>query len=88
MINIQSIKDIYPAIKELIKIFEKDDNCKNIVLVLKHRMFEVSWTSSSELYEELSRLFKGFLVTNRKNLDRKSINQIKRIIYIINKEEA
>ena len=52
MRNVSTIQDIYPAVEELILLLKEREHTK-ISSVLEHRMHEVSWTSASELYEEL-----------------------------------
>ena len=53
MKKVKEAEDIYPAIDELIKILSENDK-QTISNTLDHRMYKVSWTSRSELFEELS----------------------------------
>jgi hypothetical protein len=61
MINVNKIEDIYPAIDGLIKVLAQK-NEQGISDVLHHRMYKVSWTFRSELFEELQGVLKDFLL--------------------------
>jgi len=52
MKNISTIQDIYPAIEELIP-FLREQGYTELSCILEHRMYEVAWTSATELHEEL-----------------------------------
>jgi len=52
MKNITTIQDVYPAVEELIPLL-KEQGYTELSCILEHRMHEVTWTSASELYEEL-----------------------------------
>ncbi len=82
MINVQTIKDIYPAIEELIDHYARDEDL-NISNILRHRMYEVSWTSQGELFEELHNVLTGFLEKKGDVLDSKIVHQINSILTLI-----
>jgi hypothetical protein len=82
MIEINKKEDIYPAINELIYFFEQNDK-EEISGILRHRMFKVSWTSQSELFEELSSVLKNIIKKNNKTFDEIIVNQIDKIIKMI-----
>jgi hypothetical protein len=46
-------------------------------------MFKVSWTSQSELFEELSSVLKNIIKKNNKTFDEIIVNQIDKIIKMI-----
>lgn len=79
MTNINKIEDIYPAIDELIKILASE-NEQRISNILQHRMYKVSWTSRSELLEELQRILKEYLQKERSNLDKLIVSRIEDIL--------
>ncbi len=79
MTNINKIEDIYPAIDELIKILAAE-NEQRISNILQHRMCKVSWTSRSELLEELQRILKEYIQEERSNLDKLIVDRIEDIL--------
>lgn len=86
MINIKTKEDIYPAISELITILERDDKQRHISNILKHRMYKVSWTTRSELFEELSRILINFIETDNHSLDETIVSQINKILKVIEQD--
>ena len=84
MIKIETIKDIYPAIDELIRILaDKNNQQQELAKVLKHRMYEVSWTSGSELYAELKNILQKFIVQKNLGIDKSFLEQMEHIIETI-----
>lgn len=53
-------EEIYTEIRELIVLLRNEGHDK-LVGILEHRMFKVSWTSSSELLENISFVLTGFI---------------------------
>ena len=51
--------------------------------ILQHRLHKVSWTSQSELFEELKGVLEGFLLRNGTNLDQQIVDQIENILKAI-----
>jgi len=85
MIKIEKIEDIYPAIDELIIVLDKNDKQRYFSKVLKHRMYEVAWTTRSELLEEISKVLKDLIESKKNNLDDIIRSQIDEILNIIRK---
>jgi vacuolar-type H+-ATPase subunit E/Vma4 len=79
MTNINKIEDIYSAIDELTKILAAE-NEQRISNILQHRMYQVSWTSGSELLEELERILKEYLQEKRSNLDKLIVDRIQDVL--------
>ena len=79
MTDINKIEDIYPAIDKLIKILVAE-NEQRISKILQHRMYQVSWTSRSELLEELERILQEYLQKKRSNLDKLVVDRIEGIL--------
>ena len=79
MTNINKIENIYSAVDELIKILASE-NEKRISNILQHRMYKVSWTSRSELNEELQRILKVYLQKESNNLDKRVVERIENIL--------
>lgn len=82
MIKITKIEDVYAAIDELIKVLAQK-NEQRVSDILDHRMYKVSWTSSSELFEELQGILRNFLQEKRSNLDNLIVGQIEEILKTI-----
>lgn len=85
MINIEKIEDIYPAIDELIIALDKSDRQRYFSKVLKHRMYEIAWTTRSELLQEISKVLKDLIENEKNNLDDAISGQIDKILNIIHK---
>jgi len=85
MIHVKKIEDVYPAIEELIKVLAQKNEQK-ISDLLHHRMYKVSWSSSSELFEELQGVLKGFLQKEGRNLDKRIADQIEDILKAIEED--
>jgi hypothetical protein len=83
MIRIRKIDDIYPAIGELIAILNKNDKQRQLAAILQHRIYKVSWTSRSELFEELNKVLKGFIEKDKHSLEEPFLNQVNEILKII-----
>ena len=84
MIKIKKPEDIYPAIDELISVFAQN-NKQRLSDILHHRMYKVSWTSRDELLEELSNVLKKITKDDKKDLESLVIDQIEKIIQLIDK---
>jgi len=84
MVKIETIKDIYPAIDELISMLaDKNSQQQELAKVLKNRMYEVSWTSGSELLAELKEVIKNFIEKENHGLDDLLMQQMARVINVI-----
>ena len=84
MIKVNKTKDIYPAIDELIKVLAQKNEQK-ISDILYHRIYKVSWTSRSELFEELQSILKDFFQKKGSDIDKLIADQIESIIKTIEK---
>ncbi len=82
MQKVEIVHDIYPAIDELIKLLAKSGT-QHISKTLYHRIYKVSWTCQSELFEELSHVFENILNDDSDCLDHMQIDQITKIKKII-----
>lgn len=83
MIEIKTIKDVYSAVDELMHLLTKNTKQKELAKMLRHRMYEVSWTTGSEVYSELNKVFRHFTEMHNINLDDNIIIQINKIIRVI-----
>jgi hypothetical protein len=75
-------EDVYTAVAELIRVLKAQGQQK-IVTLLEHRMYRVSWTSSSELFEELENVLKNFLAENKSGLNDQTIAIAEHIVKAI-----
>ncbi|MBP7216464.1 MAG: hypothetical protein KBA46_04180 [Candidatus Omnitrophica bacterium] len=82
MIKVRTAEDIYPAIKELVT-FLKNNKYEHTANILEHRMYKVSWTSRTELFEELSLVLRQFLKTDGGKLETFITKQINQILSIL-----
>ena len=82
MIKVTKIEDVYAAIDELIKVLAQK-NEQRVSDILDHRMYKVSWTSSSELFEELQGILRNLIQEKRSNLDNLIVGQIEEILKTI-----
>jgi len=80
-----SAKNVYAAVADLIKTLGAAGHHR-IATVLKHRMYKVGWTSSSELLEELAKVLKNFLSETEPALDDQSIEKAQHILRTIETE--
>jgi len=82
MIKIQTITDVYPAIEELIIELRTVPQLK-LADTLHHRMHMVTWTSGSELLEELQNIFTDTLQSSDVKFPAPIENQIQQIMHVI-----
>ena len=82
MIDVQTSQDVYPAVGELIALLEEAGH-QRVAVVLRHRMYEVSWTSGSELLEELKKVLEGFTALDARTIDGALVDQMRAIIRVI-----
>jgi len=83
MLKIETIKDIYPAIDELISVLaKKDSKQQELANILKNRMYESCWTTGSELLRELKYVIKNFI--KKKKVEDTLNKQMVKIIDVIN----
>src|SRR3989338_9896998 len=82
MLKVNEIKDVYPAVEELILVF-KEKGKVDLASKLYHRMHKVSWTSVSELLEELLKIFENILQNETMFLTGPVTDQINSICKII-----
>jgi hypothetical protein len=88
MIKIQTIKDVYPAIDELISILaNKSGEQRELSTILKNRMYDSSWTTGSELYEELKNVLQNFIKQKNHGLEDILIQQMIKVIDVISNWE-
>ena len=83
MKKIQTVADVYPAIDELMAELKVIGHFK-LADTLYHRMYQVAWSSGSELLEELYDVFAEALLVNDVNFSESLRGQIQRIIDVIN----
>lgn len=79
--NVES-EDIYAAVADLIGTLRVHGQHR-MAIILEHRMYKVSWTSSSELFEELANVLKNFLEEGKGDLDRRIIMKAEQIVRAI-----
>lgn len=84
MLDLRKTEDIYPAIKELIEELRKA-KCNTLASILHHRMFKVTWTSSSELFEELVKVLDDLESPEVSMLPGPIISQIRSILKVLRK---
>ena len=82
---VNTIQDVYPAIEEVILLLNNDRH-KEFSVKLDHRMHQVSWTSSSELLEELKDIIKCALLVVV-DMDKELVKQMECIVKIIELED-
>lgn len=82
MINVQRVEDVYPALDELI-VQLKLAGLSRSAAIIHHRLHEVAWTTSSELFEELQRALTGTLESDGSKLPELLRGQIERILLVI-----
>jgi hypothetical protein len=82
-IDIQSSDDIFPAVEELIKLFNRHPTSK-LSAILDQRMHKVAWTTGDELLEEL----RSVLTRARRNevFDANIHAQVDQIVLTINEK--
>lgn len=83
MIEVKTIRDVCPAINELINSLNQNERQQKLASILKGRMYEVSWTFGSELLRDLSEVLKEFVKADRPSFDEITLNQIEKIIQVI-----
>lgn len=82
--QIRSLEDIYPALDELISELALAGDSR-LAAILHHRLHVVAWTTSSELYEEIQRIFAEPLRRDDPSLPQRLKEQIKTILSVIGK---
>lgn len=75
----KGIEDVYPCLDDLMLRLKRNGELEGCS-TLKHRMYEVSWTSQSELYDELLSVLDEILVRNNQNDISKLIQSITKVI--------
>ncbi len=85
MLKIQrKLENVYPAVKELIEELKLSGQAK-LAETLHHRMYEVPWTTGTELYEELKNIFTEILTSKKIEVSESLKNQMKEIVLTIEK---
>ena len=79
MKKIPDVNDIYSAIDQLITELRAGGYLK-LADIIHYRMYQVAWTSGSELLEELQNVFTETLQTNNIKLSESVITQIQQIL--------
>jgi hypothetical protein len=79
--------NVYTAIAELIASLNAQGHHK-FARILEHRMYNVPWTSSSELFEELEKALTNALAEYKSLLDNQSIDKIRSIVAILDSRAA
>jgi hypothetical protein len=75
-------QDVYTAVAELIADLNVQGHHK-LARILEHRMYNVSWTCSSELFEELEKVLTNALAEYKSLLDNQSIDKVRSIVTIL-----
>jgi hypothetical protein len=82
MIQVQTIKDVYPALDELVAELNEAGQSR-LATTLHHRMHEVAWTARSELFEELRDVLTGALKSDAGKLPAELKQQMERVLVVI-----
>lgn len=80
-------QDVYIAVAELIASLNAQGHHK-LTRILEHRMYNVPWTSSSELFEELEKVLTNALAEYKSLLDNQSIDKVRSIVAILDARAA
>ena len=83
MKNVSTIQDVYPAVEELVLLLKEEGHIE-LSCTLEHRMHEVSWTTASELYEELRNVLCDAI--SKSDITHEVSEQMKKLIAVIKKE--
>ncbi len=83
MRNVTGVVDVYPAIEEMIQILKESGN-EALASILDHRMHQVSWTSGSELLEELKDVLQDYMSSDQ-FIENEMSEQMKKIVTVIKK---
>ncbi len=84
MRDVNTIDDIYPAIRELIAELQKA-GLEKAASILTHRMTKVAWTSRNELFEELMKTLTTIGIEHKSALTTPLKNQIQLILQMLQK---
>lgn len=87
MKEVKTIQDVFPAVDELIA-FLRDHGDEELARSLYHRLHHVSWTSGSELYEELRDIMRATGGSNGNDGNAMGAEQMTRIVAVIERELA
>jgi hypothetical protein len=82
MTDVQTVDDVYPALEELITEL-KSAGEPRLAAIIQHRVYQVAWTTRSELFEELERVLAGALETGETTLSRTLKDQIRRVLFVV-----
>jgi hypothetical protein len=85
MILIETTKDVYPAIEELIQRLSSHPKSR-LSAILNHRMHKVAWTAGDELLEELHKVLASELVNQSVQFDPEVRMQIERLLVVIHQQ--
>jgi hypothetical protein len=77
-------QDVYKMVEILIRNLKACGKYK-IASILEHRMYKASWTSSSELFEELANVIRNALQEERNGLDEATIKMAEKIVLALDK---
>lgn len=75
-------EQIYTAIDELITQLNVDGNQK-LAVILEHRMYKVSWTSSTEMLENIASILEGHVVEHENIVDKILVKKEREILKAI-----
>jgi hypothetical protein len=82
MIQVQTIKDVYPALDELVPELNEAGQSR-LATILDHRMHEVAWTARSELFGELREVLTDALKADAGKLPVELKQQMERVLIVI-----
>lgn len=78
MIDINTVEDVYPAVREIIGEL-KNAGLEKTAAILTHRMTKVPWNSRSELFEELEKVLSETTANHQSELPVALADQIQRV---------
>ena len=78
MISVETAKEVYPAVEELIKRLESHPTSK-LSAILDHRMHKVAWTVGDELFQELNNVLTSALAKESATFDAELRAQIEEL---------
>lgn len=72
-------EEIYTELEKLITLLKSDGN-DPLAKILEHRMYKVSWTSSTELLENIASILTDYVGDNIDTLNNDAVKKAKSII--------
>lgn len=82
MKTIRTAEDVYPALDEVAKDL-RTLGLSKLAAIIHHRLHEVSWTTRSELFEELQIILNEAFASKQYSLPDNVRDRMKQIIIVI-----